>query len=48
MKEFRGNPEGLYEEFAKFMAAMEELHFLRLVAQDLKSFRRMLKFKRFD
>jgi len=27
---------------------MEELRFLRLVAQDLKSFRKMLRFKRYD
>jgi hypothetical protein len=40
--------ERLYEEFVKFKASMDELRFLRLVAQDLKSFRRMLRFKRFD
>jgi len=44
----RKSLERLYEEFTKFRAAMEELRFLRLVAQDLKSFRRMLRFKRFD
>jgi len=48
VEESRKNLERLYEEFAKFRASMDELRFLRLVAQDLKSFRRMLRFKRFD
>lgn len=36
------------EEFLKFEKTMEELHFLRNVAQDLKSFRKMMKLKRYD
>ena len=36
------------EEFAKFESTMEELQFLRLVAQDLKSFRQMIKLRRYD
>jgi hypothetical protein len=40
--------ERLYEEFLRFERAMEELRFLRMVAQDLKSFRRMLKFRKYD
>jgi len=48
LEESRKSLERLYEEFAKFKASMDELRFLRLVAQDLKSFRRMLRFKRFD
>jgi len=40
--------ERLCEEFALFEKAMEELRFLKLVAQDLKSFRRMLRFRRYD
>ncbi len=36
------------EEFAKFERTMEELHFLRQVAQDLKSFREMIKLKKYD
>jgi len=36
------------EEFVKFERTMEELHFLRSVAQDLRNFRKMLKLKRYD
>lgn len=36
------------EEFLKFEKTMEELHFLKDVAQDLKSFRKMMKLKRYD
>jgi len=38
----------VYEEFSKFKKTMEELHFLKLVAKDLESFRRMIKVKRYD
>ncbi|MEM2667122.1 MAG: hypothetical protein QXV65_05185 [Candidatus Bathyarchaeia archaeon] len=48
VEEARKSLDMLYEEFARFRVAMEELHFLKLVARDLKSFRRMLRFKRFD
>jgi len=36
------------EEFAKFERTMEELHFLKQVANDLKSFREMIKLKKYD
>jgi len=36
------------EEFARFERAMEELHFLRHVAKDLKSIRRMIRLKKYD
>jgi hypothetical protein len=36
------------DEFAKFERTMEELHFLRQVAQDLKNFREMIKLKKYD
>ncbi len=36
------------EEFVKFEKTMEELHFLKKVSQDLKSFREMIKLKRYD
>ncbi len=36
------------EEFAKFEKTMEELYFLKLVAQDLKNFREMIKLKKYD
>jgi hypothetical protein len=40
--------EKLHEEFAVFESTMRELYLLRLVAEDLKSFRRMIKLKRYD
>jgi hypothetical protein len=40
--------EKIREEFARFEGTMEELHFLKSVAQDLKSFRKMIKLKRYD
>jgi hypothetical protein len=36
------------EEFEKFEKTMEELHLLRLVAQDLRSFKGMIKVKKYD
>jgi hypothetical protein len=36
------------EEFEKFEKTMEELHLLRLVAQDLRSFKEMIKVKKYD
>jgi hypothetical protein len=46
----RGNQslQKIYEEFAKFERTMEELHLLKSVAEDLKSYRRMIKLKRYD
>ena len=41
LREFR-------REFLRFMMVMEELRFLRCVSEDLKSFRKMLKLKKFD
>lgn len=48
MESNRNPVERLREEFANFERTMEELHFLKLIAQDLKSFRRMLRFMKFD
>lgn len=36
------------EEFAKFEKTMEELYFLKRVAQDLRSFREMVKLRKYD
>ena len=36
------------DEFAKFERTMEELHFLKQVAQDLKNFREMMQLKKYD
>jgi len=38
----------IWKEFAKFESTMEELRFLKLVAQDLKNFREMIKLKKYD
>jgi len=40
--------EKLQHEFARFQKEMEELHFLRRVADDLKSFRKMITLKKYD
>ncbi|MBS7621783.1 hypothetical protein KEJ32_06715 [Candidatus Bathyarchaeota archaeon] len=48
MDEGRRALERLYEEFVRFEGAMEELRFLKMVAQDLKSFRKMLRFRKYD
>jgi hypothetical protein len=36
------------DEMAKFKKSMEEINLLKLVSEDLKSFRRMVKIKKFD
>jgi hypothetical protein len=38
----------LHEEFTKFETTMQELQLLKQVATDLKSYRRMIKFKKYD
>ncbi|MEM3731585.1 MAG: hypothetical protein QW667_05600 [Candidatus Bathyarchaeia archaeon] len=38
----------IWEEFAKFERTMEELCFLKSVVTDLKSFRKMIKFRKYD
>jgi len=40
--------EKLNEEFADFQKNIEELYLLRRVAADLKSFRKMIRLKRYD
>jgi hypothetical protein len=48
MSERDGSLKKILEEFKKFQMTMEELHFLRQVSNDLKSFREMLKLKKYD
>ncbi|MEM2118895.1 MAG: hypothetical protein QW840_02095 [Candidatus Bathyarchaeia archaeon] len=36
------------EEFTKFEKTMEELYLLKRIAADLKSYRRMIKLKKYD
>jgi len=38
----------IQEEFIRFERTTEELHFLKQVTQDLKNFKEMLKFKKYD
>jgi len=38
----------LREEFLKFERTMEELYFLKLIAEDLRSFRKMITLKKYD
>jgi len=44
----KGLLEKLQKEFAKFERTMEELYFLKCVAEDLKSVREMIKFTKYD
>jgi hypothetical protein len=48
LSENRKTLQKLREEFLKFERTMEELYLLKLIAEDLKSFRRMIKLKRYD
>ena len=48
MSEDKGFQQKVRDEFVKFERTMEELHFLRQVAQDLKNFREMIKLKKYD
>jgi len=48
MSENRRPLQKIREEFINFERTMEELRFLKLVAQDLKSFRKMIKLKKYD
>jgi len=48
LSENRKTLQKLREEFLKFERTMEELHFLKLISEDLKSFREMITLKRYD
>jgi hypothetical protein len=37
-----------HEEIAKFEKTLEELHLLKDVSEDLKSYRKMIKLKKYD
>jgi hypothetical protein len=38
----------IHEEFTKFEKTMEELYLLKRVASDLKSYRKMIRLKKYD
>jgi hypothetical protein len=42
------SPQQIAEQFSNFTETMEELRMLRSLAQDLKSYRKMIKLKRND
>jgi hypothetical protein len=48
MSETKMLAQKLHEEFAKFETTMEELYLLKRVANDLKSYRRMIRLKKYD
>jgi hypothetical protein len=48
LSENRNTLQKLREEFLKFERTMDELYFLKLVAEDLKSFRKMIKLRKYD
>jgi hypothetical protein len=48
MDESKGHLEKIREEFVKFERTMEELYLLKRVSEDLKSFRKMIRLKRYD
>ncbi len=48
MAEERTPLQRISEEFLRFQKTMEEIHFLKLVAEDLRSFKKMIRLKRYD
>lgn len=48
MNEEERSVERIREEFVKFEKTVEELRLLKSVADDLRSFRKMIKLKRYD
>ncbi|MGC9345981.1 MAG: hypothetical protein ACP5ER_04220 [Candidatus Bathyarchaeales archaeon] len=48
MRENKTLLQKLHEEFVRFERTMDELYFLKRVSEDLKSFRKMIKLKRYD
>jgi hypothetical protein len=38
----------VHDEIARFEKTMEELHLLKCVSQDLKSYRKMIRVKKYD
>jgi len=48
LTENRRTLQKLHDEFLKFEKTMEELYLLKLIAEDLKSFRKMITLKKYD
>jgi len=48
MSEENGIHRKIHEEVAKFEKTMEELYLLKCVAEDLRSYKRMIRLKRYD
>ncbi|MEM0488292.1 MAG: hypothetical protein QXT06_02740 [Candidatus Bathyarchaeia archaeon] len=48
MESVEGQIEDFLKEFMKLEDTMRELHLMKLVINDLKSFKRMMKLKKYD
>ena len=48
MSETKSLVEQLHKEFEGFKKSMEELNYLKSVSSDLRTYRRMIKIKRYD
>ena len=48
MREEDRATDKLLEEFAAFESTMRELHLLKQATEDFRSFRRMIRLKRYD
>jgi hypothetical protein len=44
----KNTPQNIYEEFKKFERQMEEICFIKSIAESLKTYRKMIKLKRYD
>ncbi|MCJ7423654.1 hypothetical protein MUP01_05225 [Candidatus Bathyarchaeota archaeon] len=48
MNENKTPLQRIHEELAKFEKTMAEIHLLKCVAADLRSYRRMIRVKKYD
>jgi len=48
MEQTKAVVEKIHEEFINFSKTMEELYMLKRVASDLRSYRKMIKLKKYD
>ncbi|MFW6117367.1 MAG: hypothetical protein ACOC6G_02130 [Thermoproteota archaeon] len=43
-----GKLKDIHKEFMKFERTVQELHLLKMIAEDLKNYRKMIKLKKYD
>ena len=48
MSETKSLEEQVHKEFERFKKTMEELTYLKSLSSDLRTYRRMIKIKRYD